>query len=111
MTRTHTGKNINMSQLKEKNANKITIGNMKTNVRGDLLGPGGKIVKTKEQLASEKYDKKRTKKVTTTGALNTPVDELLKGSKKKPVRFVDQQNKKKNDIETLGKYDLGEAVD
>jgi|SRR5882672_3278680 len=109
--RTHTGKSIDMGALKERNSKTVTVGNMKTNARGDLLGPGGKIVKTKEQLASEKYDKKRTKTVTSTTSLNSPVDEML-GKKKKPVKFVDEQAaKKKSDLQTLGKYDLGESVE
>jgi hypothetical protein len=98
-----------MDSLKQKNAHAPTVGNMRTNVRGDLLGKNGKVIKTKEQLATEKYDKKRTKTVSKSAALNAPLDEMLGGKKKKPVRFIDEV-KNKTDIETLGKYDLGEAM-
>lgn len=111
MVKTHSGKHIDMNNLKEKNGNVITVGNMKTNARGDLLGKGGKIIKTKEQLATERYDKKRTKTVKGNAALNSPVNEML-GGKKKPVTFKEQQeSKKKTDVETLGKYDLGEGIE
>jgi hypothetical protein len=111
MVKTHKGSTLDINALKEKNQHVVTVGNMKTNARGDLLGPGGKIVKTKEQLATEKYDKKRTKTVKGTAALNAPVNEML-GGKKKPVKFADQQEaKKQSDIETLGKYDLGEGIE
>jgi len=111
MVKTFKGQHIDMTVLKEKNGHVPTVGNMKTNARGDLLGPGGKIVKTKEQLASEKYDKKRTKTVKGNAALNSPVNEML-GGKKKPVKFAEEQAKKtKTDVETLGKYDLGEGIE
>jgi len=111
MVKTHKGGHIDMNNLKEKNQHTITVGNMKTNARGDLLGKGGKIIKTKEQLASEKYDKTRTKTVKGNAALNSPVNEML-GGKKKPVTFVDEQSKKtKTDVETLGKYELGEGIE
>lgn len=103
---THKGKKLDMQALKEKNAKTIAVGNMKINARGDLLGKGGKILKTKEQLAAEKYDKKKTKEVTTSVALNSNPEEMLKGKKKK-VKFVEEQAKReKSDIETLGKFDL-----
>lgn len=104
--KTHKGKVLDMTALKQKNAKTITVGNMKTNARGDLIGKGGKIVKTKEQLANEKYDKRRTKTVTTTASLNQSAEEMLRG-KKKAVTFVDEQAKKKqSDVETLGKFDI-----
>ena len=31
------------------------IGNMKVNARGDELGPGGKIVRTREQILQDYY--------------------------------------------------------
>jgi GTP-sensing pleiotropic transcriptional regulator CodY len=106
VVRTHKGKTIDMTALKQKNAKTIAVGNMRVNARGDLLGKGGKILKTKEQLTNEKYDKKRTKEVNTTASLNSSAEEMLKG-KKKPVKFVEEQaKKKKTDIETLGKFAL-----
>lgn len=112
MVRTHKGKSIDMQALKQKNEQKVAIGNTGKNVRGDLLGPGRKVVKTKEQLAAEKYNSGKTKKTATKQALNTPVNEMLGRSKKKPTKFIDQQadKKKLSDKETLGKYDLGEIV-
>lgn len=108
--KTHKGKVIDMTALKQKNAKTIAVGNMSVNARGDLIGKGGKIVKTKEQLANEKYDKKRTKTVHTTASLNQPAEEMLKG-KKKAVTFVEEQAKKKSDIDTLEKFDTGISVE
>ena len=52
--RTMQGKEIDMGKLIQQNEMSVAVGNMKVNARGDLLGQGGKIVKTREELAAEK---------------------------------------------------------
>ncbi len=59
--RTAMGGAIDIDRLRLANENTITIGNTKTNARGDELGPGGKIIKTKAQIQQEYYK------------LNTPI--------------------------------------
>lgn len=59
--RTSRGDAVDMDQLRLSNESTIAIGNARTNARGDQLGPGGKIVKTRAQIMQE-YHK-----------LNTPV--------------------------------------
>jgi hypothetical protein len=66
--RTAMGGSVDIDVLRLSNENTIAIGNAKTNARGDQLGPGGKIVKTRAQLMQE-YHK-----------LNTPIaadDEIM----------------------------------
>lgn len=60
------GQMIDFDAIRLKNEDVIALGNMKVNARGDLLGAGGKIVKTRDQVMKDYY------------ALNTPVaiDEL-----------------------------------
>lgn len=53
--RTHRGQMIDMAQLVAQNEETIAVGNMRSNARGDILGKGGKIVKTKEEVVSEYY--------------------------------------------------------
>ena len=43
--KTMRGVPVNMDQLRLAHEKEIALGNMKVNARGDLLGPGGKIVK------------------------------------------------------------------
>jgi hypothetical protein len=43
-----------MDRLRLANETSIAVGNMKVNARGDQLGPGGKIVKTRAQILAEK---------------------------------------------------------
>ena len=59
--RTANGKLVDIDALRLANEGVIAVGNMRTNARGDELGAGGSIVKTKAQLMQE-YHK-----------LNTPV--------------------------------------
>jgi hypothetical protein len=60
MGKTYTsirGKEIDMEKLSLKHETEPAVGNAKLNARGDLLGPGGKIVKTREQIMQEYYKK------------------------------------------------------
>lgn len=52
---TMRGKQIDMEQLNLKNETLPAVGNMKVNARGDQLGAGGKIVKTREQILADYY--------------------------------------------------------
>ena len=45
---------VDMDRLRLANETAIAVGNMKVNARGDQLGPGGKIVKTRAQVLAEK---------------------------------------------------------
>jgi hypothetical protein len=51
--RSMQGKEINMGKLISRNENSLAVGNMKVNARGDQIGPGGKVIKTREQLQAE----------------------------------------------------------
>ena len=53
--RTALGKNIDMDNLRLINEETIAVGNMRVNARGDELGPGGAIVKTRNQVMDEYY--------------------------------------------------------
>ena len=53
--RTAMGGAIDMDRLCLSNENTIAIGNARTNARGDQLGAGGKVIKTRAQLQQEYY--------------------------------------------------------
>lgn len=58
MGRTYTsmqGKEIDMEKLSLKHELTPAIGNMKVNARGDELGPGGEIIRTREQILQDYY--------------------------------------------------------
>lgn len=53
--RTAMGEGIDMDMLRLSNENTIAIGNAKTNARGDLLGSGGKVIKTRAQIMADHH--------------------------------------------------------
>ena len=58
MGRTYTsvrGKEIDMEKLALRNEKTPAVGNMKVNARGDELGEGGKIIRTREQVLQDYY--------------------------------------------------------
>jgi hypothetical protein len=53
--RSMQGKVVDMGQLIAKNELTPAVGNSKVNARGDELGPGGKIIRTREEIMAEYY--------------------------------------------------------
>jgi hypothetical protein len=53
--RTMQGKEIDLDKLRIKHESTLAVGNARMNARGDELGPGGKIVKKREEDSSEYY--------------------------------------------------------
>jgi hypothetical protein len=49
------GKPIDMEKLAIRNELTPAVGNMKVNARGDEIGPGGKILRTREQVLADYY--------------------------------------------------------
>lgn len=54
--RTMQGKEIDMDALATKNETAIAVSNVKINARGDELGPGGEIIRRREDIVSEYYE-------------------------------------------------------
>jgi hypothetical protein len=64
MGKVHTtmrGKELDMEKLSLRNELTPAVGNVRVNARGDELGEGGKIVKTKEQILAEYYQRNAKK--------------------------------------------------
>jgi len=51
--RSANGKIVDMNKLALQNETTVAVGNIRVNARGDLLGPGGTIIKTHEQVVNE----------------------------------------------------------
>lgn len=49
------GKEVDMEKLRNLNETSIAVGNARVNARGDELGPGGKIVRKREDLQNDYY--------------------------------------------------------
>jgi hypothetical protein len=55
--RSSKGKLVDMENLRLSNEKSIAVGNMKINARGDELGQGGQIVKTRNERMNQQYPK------------------------------------------------------
>lgn len=53
--RTAQGRSLDMESIRLQNELVPALGNMRVNARGDQLGPGGKIVKSREMIMDEYY--------------------------------------------------------
>ena len=53
--KTFQGKQIDMDLLRKKNELTPAVGNARVNARGDELGPGGKIIKKRDEVVREYY--------------------------------------------------------
>lgn len=49
------GKEIDMEKLSLRHEKTPAVGNMKVNARGDELGEGGKVIRTREQVLADYY--------------------------------------------------------
>jgi len=54
-TRSMRGKEVDMEKLNLRNETLPAVGNMKVNARGDEIGKGGKVVKTREEILKDYY--------------------------------------------------------
>jgi hypothetical protein len=53
--KTMQGRIVDLDKLSTKNELTPAIGNMRVNARGDELGPGGKIIRKREDIVDEYY--------------------------------------------------------
>lgn len=71
----HRGKPIDIDGLRQRNELTPAVGNARVNARGDKLGPGGKIIQSRESILQDYYN--------TQG--NTPDEIAVAQTKNKPV--------------------------
>lgn len=60
--RTANGRTVDMDLLRQKNELTPAVGNARVNARGDQLGPGGKIVRSREEILKDFYDQSENSK-------------------------------------------------
>ncbi len=53
--KTMQGREIDIEKLRNQNELTLAVGNVRVNARGDELGPGGKIIKKREDVLKEYY--------------------------------------------------------
>jgi hypothetical protein len=55
-----TGKEIDLDKLRARNESTLAVGNARVNARGDEIGPGGKIIRKREEVMAEYYTGRKT---------------------------------------------------
>lgn len=78
--RTAQGRMIDIETIKLKNEMTPALGNMRVNARGDQLGPGGKIIKTREEIMDDFY---KVNQSSPEPVSNIPSDGMILPRKKK----------------------------
>jgi hypothetical protein len=53
--RSANGREVDMDKLRLQNETAMAVGNAKVNARGDELGPGGKIIRKREDVLKEYF--------------------------------------------------------
>jgi hypothetical protein len=67
------GKEVDMHKLSMQNEMTVAIGNAKVNARGDELGPGGKIIRKREEVLRAAA----TRRPNESAPVSKPVDESI----------------------------------
>lgn len=73
--RSMRGKQVDIDLLRKRHELTPAVGNARVNARGDELGPGGQIVKKREELISEHYANAGTAKQTNLARAKTTTSE------------------------------------
>ena len=71
------GKIVDMDLLQKKNELTPAIGNARVNARGDVLGAGGKIVKTRDQVVKEFYNNGTKEVIDEVTGINNAVNSVI----------------------------------
>ena len=74
--KTMQGKTLDIGAIMAQNETTIALGNASMNARGDIIGPGGQIVRRKEQVAQE-YHKRNPNAVKTVSLKELQPDVFL----------------------------------
>lgn len=81
--KTMQGKTVDMDKLMRQNEMMPAIGNVRVNARGDELGPGGKIIKKREDIMAEYYENNpKAKRETNKPLENANSNEEVKSTRK-----------------------------
>lgn len=56
------GKPVDMEALAARNETMPAVGNVRMNARGDELGPGGVVVRKREDIVNDHYNQQNPKK-------------------------------------------------
>ena len=73
---TFQGKQIDMDTLRQRNELTPAVGNARVNARGDELGPGGKIIKKRDDVIRDYYEEHPQAAPDEVAQVEQPVEEV-----------------------------------
>ena len=82
MYRTMQGRMVDIEKLRAANESVQAVGNMNVNARGDVIGPGGAIVTSKEKVIQKYYEHPKGM------VSDTPRSKPMPAPKAEPVKTV-----------------------
>lgn len=100
-TQSMRGKEIDITALMIKHGNTPAVGNAKMNARGDIIGKGGKVITSREDLLKE-YNKNNNKSVKQVSIKNIE-NQILKPNE--AVKLAREMHKKTNEQSTENQRD------
>jgi hypothetical protein len=90
------GREIDVEKLMRENELMPAIGNMKVNARGDELGPGGKIIRKREDIVGEYYENNPNAAAAYQEPVVQPVVEPVVAPKTKKIQQEDTNESTRN---------------
>lgn len=88
--RTMQGKVIDFEKLMRQNELTPAVGNMKVNARGDEIGPSGKIIRRREDIVNEYYEKNPKSRISTRTVKEEKIEPIIQAKEepkpKKPIQ-------------------------
>jgi hypothetical protein len=72
------GRDVDLDKLMSQNELMPAIGNMKVNARGDELGPGGQIIRRREDVVAEYYEDNPNARSSPAPIVETPEPVVVK---------------------------------
>jgi|TARA_B110000908_G_C10263757_1_gene461601 hypothetical protein len=109
---TFQGKKIDMDTLRQRNELTPAVGNARVNARGDQLGPGGRIVKSREDAMRDYYEDNPQAAPDEVAQVEQPVEDVAEPVQTKAQRkSVDNAKKAKAIEETDAEDDWTEDDD
>ena len=92
--RTAQGRQVDMERLRLQNELTPAVGNMRDNARGDQLGPGGKVVQTREEMLDQYYKNTVNRKSNVADEIPTSSDSAGRAKEIEADDFVNTPTRK-----------------
>ena len=96
---TFQGKKIDMDTLRQRNELTPAVGNARVNARGDELGPGGKIIKNRDEVIRDYYEEHPQAAPDEVAQVEQPVEEVAEPVQTKAQKKSAENAKKAKAVE------------